>query len=172
MTQPPQGLSAEERLRHELLKLLDGRNAHMTLADATADFPPEHINSKPPHVPYTFWHLVEHIRLAQADILEFIVNPDYQAPAWPDDYWPAPDARTDEAGWRQSLAAYKADVDQLAALVKDPAVDPLAELPHAPGYTIYRELLLVADHTAYHTGELAILRQVMGLWPGESSGVL
>jgi hypothetical protein len=165
MPKPLQNLTDDERERHELVKLLNGRNAHMTLADAAADFPSEQINSRPPNVPYTFWHLVEHLRIAQADILDFIINPAYEARDWPDDYWPAADARTDEAGWRNSLAAFEEDMGQLVAIVEDPANDLYAELPHAPGYTIYREIMVAADHNAYHTGELGILRQVMDLWP-------
>lgn len=164
MQKPPTNLNEETRLRHELVQLLAGRQAHMTLDDAVADFPMEHINSFPPNVPYTFWHLVEHLRIAQADILEFIINPDYKAPAWPEGYWPAPDTRASEEEWQHSLSAFAGDQAQLAGLVQDPAVDVTAELPHAPGYTILREVNVVADHNAYHVGELGILRQVMELW--------
>ena len=172
MNQAFEDLTREERTRRELLQLLNGRNAHMTFANATAKFPPDHINSRPPNVPYTFWHLVEHLRLAQADILEFIVDAGYEAPAWPEGYWPTPDAQASEEEWQQSLAAFAVDQTQLAALIQDPQIDLTAEMSHAPGYTILREILLVADHNAYHVGELAILRQVMGVWPEESSGVL
>ena len=172
MNQTTENLTPEERTRHELLQLLIGRNAHMALADATADFPMEHINSRPPNVPYTFWHLVEHLRIAQSDILEFIRDADYVSPEWPSGYWPAPDAQATADAWQGSLVAFHEDQDQLSAFVKDPEVDLLAELPHAPGYTILREILVVADHNAYHVGELAILRQLMDLWPAENSGVL
>ena len=84
MQKPPRNLNENARLRHELLALLNGRQAHMTLFDAVDNFPPAHINSFPPNVPYTFWHLLEHLRIAQQDILHFITNPDYQAPPWPD----------------------------------------------------------------------------------------
>jgi hypothetical protein len=170
MPKPPQDLAAAERARHELVSLLSGRNAHMTLADAVAGFPIEHINSRPPNVPYTFWHLVEHVRIAQADILDFVINPAYELPDWPTDYWPAADATTDQEGWLNSLAAFTKDMSRLVAIVEDPSVDIFAELDHAPGYTIYREVMVAADHNAYHTGELAILRQVMDLWPQERSG--
>lgn len=172
MTQLPENLNTEARMRHELLQLLIGRNAHMTFVDATADFPMEHINSKPANVPYTFWHLVEHLRIAQLDILEFIRDPDYQSPEWPAGYWPEAQAEATAEEWQSSLAAFAEDQAQLAALVQDRDVDLLVELPHAPGYTLIREILVVADHNAYHVGELAILRQGMGLWRDESSGVL
>jgi hypothetical protein len=164
MSKPPENLNEEARLRHELVALLNGRQAHMSLADAVANFPVEHINSFPPNVPYTFWHLLEHLRIAQSDILEFIINPDYQSPPWPEGYWPAPEARASVEDWQQSFAAFTADQEQLVKLARDPDIDLSAELPHAPGYTILREIIVAADHNAYHTGELAIFRQIMDLW--------
>ncbi len=172
MSEQDPAMSEDARMRYELLQLLNGRNAHMTLADATADFPVEAINSAPPNVPYTFWHLVEHLRIAQEDILAFIVDPDYEALAWPAGYWPAPDAQASAEDWQLSLDAFAEGQAQLSRIIEHPAVDLLAELPHAPGYTIFREIMLVADHNAYHVGELAILRQVMDLWPGEKADVL
>lgn len=164
-------MSEDARMRYELLQLLNGRNAHMNLADAAADFPVEAINNSPPNAPYTFWHLIEHLRIAQEDILEFIVDPAYEAREWPAGYWPAPDAQATPQEWQQSLDAFAEVQAQLSRIVEHPAVDLLADLAHAPGYTIYREIMLVADHNAYHIGELAILRQVMRLWPEEESAV-
>jgi len=158
-------MSADTILRQQVLALLDGRNAHATLDDVVAGFPPEHFNTRPPNVPYSPWHLLEHIRIAQWDILEFIRDPNYTSPPWPEGYWPAPDAQADEAAWNNTLAAIRADMAALKAMVQDPARDLTAELPHAPGYTLLREALLVADHNAYHIGEFGILRQVMGTWP-------
>lgn len=158
-------MSADTILRQQVLALLDGRNAHATLDDVVAGFPPEHFNTRPPNVPYSPWHLLEHIRIAQWDILEFTRDPNYKSPPWPEGYWPAPDAQADEAAWSNTLAAIRADMAALKAMVQDPARDLTAELPHAPGYTLLREALLVADHNAYHIGEFGILRQVMGTWP-------
>ena len=154
-------------LHDHILKLLSGGNAHMGFDGAIADFPPEHINSRPPNVDYTFWHLLEHLRLSQWDILDFIRNSEYAWPNWPDDYWPAKDAQTDAAGWQASVDAFRADLEELKAIVRDPEIDLTAELPYAPGYTYLREMLVVADHNAYHVGELAILRQVMSAWPAD-----
>ena len=165
MTRPTSGLTGDARLRYELQQLLAGRNAHMTFEEATADFPLEHINTKPGSVPYTFWHLVEHLRIAQHDILVFVIDPAHDSPAWPEGYWPDPAAKATPQQWQASLDAFLADRTALAALAEDPAVDLLAELPHAPGYTVLREIALAADHNAYHIGELGILRQTMGLWP-------
>ena len=164
MSKPPANLSEGARLRHELSALLNGRQAHMSLEDAVANFPMEHINSHPPNVPYTFWHLLEHLRIAQSDILEFILDPDYKSPSWPEGYWPAPDAVAGPEEWEQTLASFAEDQEELLDLAQDPDNDLLAELPHAPGYTILREIMVAADHNAYHIGELGILRQVMGLW--------
>lgn len=157
-------------MRETLLNLLSGKGAHLTFDEAVADFPMDAINARPPNVPYTFWHLLEHIRLAQWDILDFVRNPDYQEQSWPDDYWPARDAETDEAGWNQTIEQFHADLEEMKAITADESLDLTTELPHAPGYTYLREILLVADHNAYHVGEFAILRQVMDLWPADREG--
>ncbi len=151
-------------LREQLLHLLRGGNAHLAFDDAVADFPMEAINRRPPHVPYTPWHLLEHLRITQWDILDFIRNPHYQAIKWPDNYWPAPDTEADAAAWEQTLAAFRADLKAIEAIASDPQTDLAATIPHGDGQTVLREILLVADHNAYHIGEFAILRQVMGTW--------
>ncbi len=158
-------MNADKVLREQLLALLRGGNAHMNFDQAVADFPLDHINTKPPTVPYTSWHLVEHIRRAQLDILEFIRDPDYVSPEWPSGYWPTQDATTDQAGWEKSILDFRADLESIKEMVKDPRTDFFSPIPHAPGYNIFREILLVADHNAYHIGEFAILRQVMSTWP-------
>ena len=163
-------MSADTVMREQLLALLRGGNAHLGFEQAVADFPLEHINTKPPHVPYTFWQLLEHIRIAQWDILEFVRNPDHVSPAWPAGYWPAPQEQVDAPRWQKTLADFRADLQALETLVMDPQTDFFAPLPHAPGYTIFREVLLVADHNAYHIGELAILRQIVNAWPANRQG--
>ncbi len=152
-------------LRKQLVALLRGGNAHMPLEDAVADFPMEAINRQPPNVPYSPWHLLEHLRLTQWDILDFIRNPKYVYRQWPEDYWPAPGEQADAVKWQETISRFKADQDSLASIVQDPATDLTADLAHAPGYNILREILVVSDHNAYHIGEFAILRQVMGTWP-------
>jgi len=158
-------MDSESLLRDQLKQLLDGRNAHLTFDDAVADFPLELINSRPPNVPYTFWHLVEHLRIAQWDILDFIRNAAYKPLDWPAGYWPDPAAEATAEAWQQSVESFRADKAQLVAMIDDPEVDLFVELAHAPGYTILREINVVSDHNAYHIGELAILRQVMDAWP-------
>ncbi|MHB8647908.1 MAG: DinB family protein [Thermomicrobiales bacterium] len=157
-------MDGDKALREQLLHLLRGGNAHLTFDEAVADFPMTAINARPPNVPYTPWHLLEHLRLAQWDILDFIRNPNYREMKWPEEYWPAPDAEADAAAWEQTLAAFRADLKAIEAIASDPSTDLAATIPHGDGQTILREILLVADHNAYHIGEFAILRQVMGTW--------
>ena len=155
----------DQILRQQILQLLTGRNAHYTFDDAVAGFPLEAINTQPPNVLYTPWHLVEHLRIAQWDILEFMRDPAHVSPEWPTGYWPDPSSTTNAAGWLASLDNFRADLETVKQMVKDESLDITSEIPHAPGYTYLREFLLVADHNAYHIGEFAILRQVMGTWP-------
>lgn len=163
-------MSTDTVLREQVLGLLRGGHAHMSLDEAVADFPLDRINDRAPHVPYTPWHLLEHIRIAQEDILEFTRDPQWVSPPWPEGYWPARDEQADAARWNATINAIRRDLEAMQALVADPANDLTADLPHAPGYTLLREALLVADHNAYHLGEFAILRQVMGTWPSNRAG--
>jgi hypothetical protein len=158
-------MTAIDDLRVQLLDLLDGGHAHMSLDQATDAFPIDRINERPPNVPYSPWALLEHIRRTQDDILRFIQDPNYESPPWPKGYWPSEQTDADETQWEATLAAYRSDLKALRAMVEDPQADLTGDLPHAPGYSLLRELLLVCDHTAYHLGEFAILRQVMGTWP-------
>jgi hypothetical protein len=159
-----------EGLREQLLALVDGHGAHMPFDEAVRDFPEDAINRRPPNVPYTPWHLVEHIRIAQRDILDYIHDRAYLAPAWPEEYWPARDAQATAADFAASIASFRDDQRALHALVADPSTDLLAVIPGTPGHTILREVRLVGDHNAYHIGEFAILRQVMGTWPPDRQG--
>ena len=154
-------------LRRQLLELVDGRGAHMPFDAAVASFPAGAINRRPPNVPYTPWHLLEHIRIAQWDILDYIRNRAYIAPNWPEEYWPARDAAATPEQFASTVAAFKADRAALHDLVADEATDLLAIIPGTPGHTVLREVRLLGDHNAYHIGEFAILRQVMGTWPAD-----
>ena len=155
---------ADQILRREVLHLLRGGNAHMSFRDAVRSFPMEHINTKFPQGTYTPWHLLEHLRLAQWDILDFIRNPNYKDREWPREYWPAPDQQATKEDWQHTIARFEADAKSLEALAEDPSTDLYAPIPHGTGQNILRELLVVADHNAYHIGEFAIARQVMGTW--------
>lgn len=156
--------------REQVLALLRGGNAHMPFDDAVADFPLDRINDRAPNVPYSPWQLLEHIRITQQDILEFTRDPEWVSPSWPEGHWPAPDESAGPARWTATINAIRRDLEAMQALVADPASSLTDDLPHAPGYTLLREALLVADHNAYHIGEFAILRQIMGTWPSERAG--
>jgi alkylation response protein AidB-like acyl-CoA dehydrogenase len=158
-------MTANDNLREQLLALIDGRGAHMPFDAAVADFPDDAINRRPPNVPYTPWHLLEHIRIAQRDILEYIRDRAYLAPTWPEEYWPALDATATPEQFARTIEGFRSDRAALHDLVADPATDLLAVILGTPGHTILREVRLVGDHNAYHLGEFAILRQVMGTWP-------
>jgi hypothetical protein len=155
----------DSMLRQQLVALLREGQAHMTFEDAVADFPPEHMNATPPHVPYSPWQLLEHMRITQRDILDFIRDPQYLSPPWPEGYWPAHGERADFNAWQRTVESFLADRSALEAIIFDPTTDLYAPLPAGERYTILREILVVADHNAYHTGEFAILRQVMNTWP-------
>jgi hypothetical protein len=157
-------MAGDRVARELLLRLLDGKGARMPLAEAAADVDETFVNAHPPNVPYTPWQLLEHVRFTQRDILDFVRDPAYKEPHWPDDYWPPRDAVADLAVWRATVHDFEADLAALKAMAADPEVDLFATIPHA-GVTLFQELLLVADHNAYHVGELAILRQVMDAWP-------
>lgn len=158
-------MTNDQEVRKQLIAMLNIQQAHMLIDDALQEFPLEQINVKPPGLEYSFWHLVEHLRLTQVDILEYITDSNYQYRKFPDDYWPDFDTNTDVAGWDRSIAAFKSDMQALIDIANGPATDLYAQIPHAEtGHTILREINIIATHNAYHIGELGILRQVMGLW--------
>lgn len=157
-------MNADTVQREQLRALLHDGNAHMSFSEAVAQFPGEYMNATPPNVDYTPWQLLEHLRISQWDILEFIRNPRHVSPEWPEGYWPAQDAKADDAAWQHTCEAFQSDLVALEHIVTDPATDLYTPLPHGGGQTIFREILVVADHNAYHIGEFAILRQVMGTW--------
>ena len=159
---------SEKVLREQLLALLRGGNAHMGFEDAVKAFPPEYFNRRAPHVAYTFWHLLEHIRIAQWDILQFVRNPGHVSPDWPDDFWPPRDKRADARQWKKTLDSIRYDLAAVEEIIMAPDTDFFAPIPHAADYTVFREILLVADHNAYHVAEFLTLRQVMNIKPPDS----
>jgi DinB family protein len=140
---------------------------HMSVDEAVAGFPAKHFNTRPPNVPYSFWHILEHIRIAQVDLLDYVLTRKHVSPAWPEGYWPKPDATTDAAGWKRTVAAIKKDLARMDRVLADPKVDIFAPVPFANDKSILRCAFLALDHNAYHVGEFAILRQVMDLWPAK-----
>ena len=154
-------------LREHLLYLLRGGGAHLHFDKAVANIPPALRGATVPPVPHSPWRLLEHLRIAQWDILEFCRNPDHVSPHWPDGYWPNGNAPPDDSAWDQSVHMFRADLAAMCARVADPATDLFAPIPHGDGQTILREALLVADHNAYHLGQLVVVRRLLGCWPEE-----
>jgi hypothetical protein len=148
----------------ELTALLTGGNAHATFEQALAELPAPLRNQAVPEVPYTIWHLVEHLRIAQWDIVEFCLNPAHVSPEWPVGYWPDKTLAVDEASWQAALRAIAHDQQRFIDLLHDPATDFFAPLAHGDGQNLLREALLIGDHAAYHTGEIILLRRVLGVW--------
>jgi hypothetical protein len=161
-------MNHEASLRDHLLHLLRGGGAHLDFEAAIADLPAALRGAKPAGLPHTPWRLVEHMRLAQWDILEFSRNPDHVSPKFPDGYWPEGDAPADADTWDRSVAAFRADLKAMQDLVADPATDLFTPIPHGQGQTILREALLIADHNAYHLGQLVTVRWLLGAWPVDS----
>jgi hypothetical protein len=158
---------SDKALREHVDYLLGGGGAHLDFDKAVAGLPPEFRGVPAPNTPHTAWRLLEHLRIAQWDILEFSRNPKHVSPEWPAGYWPAGDAPPDDAAWDQSVAAFRADLAAMRALVTDPQTDLFARISHGDGQTILREALLVADHNAYHLGQLVFLRRALGAWDGD-----
>jgi len=148
-------------LRDQLIQLLDGGNAHITFKDTVANFPVDHINSRVPSIPYSSWDLIEHMRLAQFDILDFIENEDYTERKWPDDYWPDKSKKASEKDWQNTLSQFNEDLEALKKIVRTPELDLTGPIPHAPDYNILREILLVGDHNAYHTGQIIVIKRAL-----------
>jgi hypothetical protein len=150
--------SPDQLLRDHLLYLLKGGGAHISFDAAIGDWPVQLAGVKVANFPHTAWMLLEHMRLAQRDILEFSRNSKHVSPAWPEGYWPASEAPLDEKAWTASLAAFKKDLRTIERLVSDLKGDLYAQIPWGDGQTLLREALLVADHNAYHLGQLVMLR--------------
>jgi hypothetical protein len=155
--------SNDQALRDHLLYLLKGGGAHISFNDALGDWPVPLTGTKIANFPHTAWMLLEHMRLAQCDIIEFSRNSNYASRKWPDDYWPASEAPLDEKAWTASIAAFKKDLRTMERLVADRKVDLYAQIPWGDGQTLLREVLLLADHNAYHLGQLVTLRKSLGI---------
>lgn len=163
--QNPSPVSADQAVRNQLVALIEGGHAHQPFDATVEDVQAPLRGIKPDGLPYSIWQLVEHIRIAQRDILDFSRDPDYQSPPWPDGYWPAEAAPADDAAWQTALAQIREDRDAFLALINDPAQDLYAPFAHGTGQNLLREALLIGDHTSYHTGQILILRRLLNDWP-------
>jgi hypothetical protein len=148
-------------LRQHVVDLLTKAEAHVDLESTLRDFPRKLRGSKPEGSPHTPWQLLEHIRIAQWDIVEFSRNAKHKSPKWPEEYWPATEAPPNDKAWDESVKQTLAGLQAMCDLVRDPKRDLLAKIPHGDGQTLFREALLMADHNAYHLGELVILRRIL-----------
>jgi uncharacterized damage-inducible protein DinB len=156
---------SDDALRAHASRVLDWHDAHIGFEAVVEGIPPELRGKQAKGLPYSSWQLLEHMRIAQHDILEFCRNASYVEMKWPDDYWPESPAPPNAAAWEHSVAAFRRDRETLKELVADPNVDLFAKIPHGTGQTYLREALLVADHNAYHLGQLVAVRRLLGIWP-------
>jgi hypothetical protein len=154
----------EQSLRKHLLELLEGGGAHAKFDDVMKGLPPKLRGAKPANFPHSSWMLLEHLRLAQWDILEFSRNPKHVSPPWPAGYWPKTASPPNAAAWNKSIQQFRRDSKAMQALVANPKTDLFARIPWGDGQTILREALLVADHNAYHLAQLVDLRRLLGNW--------
>jgi DinB superfamily len=157
-------MQKDPTLRQHLVEVLDGENAHTTFKNAILDFPAELRGKRPKGVPHSPWEVLEHMRIAQWDILEFSRDPNHKSPKFPDGYWPQTAEPPDEKAWDRSVHSFCQDKQTLSALIADETTDLYARIPHGDGQTILREALLTADHNAYHLGQLVLLRRMLGAW--------
>jgi uncharacterized damage-inducible protein DinB len=151
-------------LREHFVKLLTEAQAHATFDDAVKGLDPKLRGKVPQGAKHSPWQLLEHLRIAQWDILEFSRNAKHASPTWPDDYWPKETAPADEKAWDKSVRAFKQDLKEMVELIKDEKTDLFAKIPHGDGQTVLREALLIADHNAYHVGQMVLLRILLGAW--------
>ncbi|PYU16553.1 MAG: ABC transporter [Acidobacteria bacterium] len=155
----------DKALREHVVYLLKGGGAHVHFMDAVEGFPEAKRGTFIAGLPHTGWQLLEHSRIAQWDILEFSRNAKHVSPGFPEGYWPKTPGPADAAAWDKSVEAFQRDLEEIVSLVNNPKTDLCAKIPHGDGQTILREALLLADHNAYHLGQLVDLRRALGEWP-------
>jgi len=151
-------------LREHLVNLLTKPQAHATFDDAVKGLDPELRGKVAKGAEHSPWQLLEHLRIAQLDILEFSRTAKHESPKWPEGYWPKEKAPADEKAWDKSVRAFKRDLNEMVELVQEEKTDLFAKIPHGDGQTVLREALLIADHNAYHVGQLVLVRRLLGAW--------
>jgi uncharacterized damage-inducible protein DinB len=156
--------TSDKALREHLLYLLQDGGAHAKFDDVIKDIPPKLRGQKPSGFPHSAWMLLEHMRIAQLDILEFSRNAKHSSPEWPTGYWPESEAPSNAAAWDASVKSFRVDLKAMQDLVADPKTDLFAKIPWGDGQTILREALLIADHNAYHLGQILDVRRLLGAW--------
>jgi hypothetical protein len=163
-------IAMTDPVREQVLALLRGGNAHVAFDQVLKDFPAKLRGMKPKGAPHTAWQLLEHMRIAQWDILEFSRSSKHVSPEWPSGYWPKTEKPPNSDAWEKSVASFKKDLKAIQKLIEDPKIDLYAQIPHGTGQNLLREALLVADHNAYHLGQLVLLRQLLGAWKRAGTG--
>lgn len=156
------GKENSDGLRKQLSSLLEGGSAHLKFGEVVDTFPLDSINERLSNIPYSPWQLLEHMRITQFDILDFVVNPRYKYMKWPEDYWPKR-KRATEKQWNESLSMFRNDSMELQRIINSKDTDFYSRIPHGTGQTILREMLLVADHNAYHLGEMVVMQRLLGI---------
>jgi len=159
-------MSTPEDVREQLLRALEGGSAHPEVTSALEGVPAEARGRRAPGLPHTLWQLLEHLRIAQRDILDFGQTPDHESPEFPKGYWPESDAPPSDAAWEESLEVFRGDLEALQAIVADPRIDLTAPIPHLDGPTWFREVMLIVSHNAYHMGQFVQTRRALGCWEG------
>ncbi len=157
-------MANDKALRQHVVSLLKGGNAHADFDTVLKDVPVNLRGKRPEGAEHSLWEVLEHLRIAQWDILEFSRNPKHKSPDFPEGYWPHTASPPDDAAWDRSIKSFRADLEAMSKLVADESTDLFAKIPHGDGQTVLREALLVADHNAYHLGQAVLLRRPHGAW--------
>jgi DinB superfamily len=157
-------MADDTEVREQLIWLLEGGHAHTSFDDAVAGYPKDRVGIRPEGAPHSAWELLEHMRIAQNDILRFSVSADYVSPDWPEGYWPRSPAPEQEGDWAKSVRVFRKDLAEFIGLIRDPSRDLYKKFPWGSGQTLMREALLIADHNSYHLGQLVLVRRLLGVW--------
>jgi uncharacterized damage-inducible protein DinB len=163
-------MESDQAVRKQLIALLHGGHSHVTFSKAVAGFPLDRVGTRPEGVPHSAWEQLEHMRIAQEDILRFSQSGEYVSPEWPAGYWPASPLPADAGAWDRSVRAFQSDLAEFESMLRDPGTDLYQPFPWGQGQTLFREALVLGNHNSYHTGQLVLLRQALGAWPPENTG--
>lgn len=154
----------QDKLRERLVQALSWNSAHVSFRQAVSDIPFSFCNQKPFGAPYSIWELAEHIRITQKDILDYCKNPHYQSPEWPVGYWPDKDLAPTNQQWEQSIKYYMNDMQEMSDIILNPANPLFIPFDNGSGHNLFREASIVIDHTAYHTGQIVLIRKLLDIW--------
>ncbi len=154
----------EIEVRKHLVSLLNAKNAHVPFLIAAKDIQYEQLEKTEHNIPYSLWQQIEHTRLAQKDIIDYTLNENYQPMEWPEDYWPKEPKPASEQIYQQSLISFEADINRMIDYINNPKNDLYESFPYDDGHNLLREALLLADHNAYHTGQIIVIRKILGIW--------